>query len=62
METNPGSVAVFEETEDSRLGQLFIAFQASINSWISMRNGPSVVQAVDTIKHMDGDAHPIGKP
>lgn len=33
METNPGSYAVFEETEDSRLGRLFVAFQASINGF-----------------------------
>ncbi|ONK59443.1 uncharacterized protein A4U43_C08F6480 [Asparagus officinalis] len=33
VETNPGSVAVFEETEDSKLGRLFISFQASMNGF-----------------------------
>lgn len=33
METNPGSFALFEEMEDSRLGRLFISFHASINGF-----------------------------
>ncbi|ONK76627.1 uncharacterized protein A4U43_C03F30310 [Asparagus officinalis] len=33
VETNPGSFAVFEEVEDSKLGRLFISFRASINGF-----------------------------